>query len=92
MINELSSEAESDLADGRLFFERPFSKTIYTAVRTQTGAKLNEEPDSHREDDADCKVLPISILGEASQDNATENKSRPGRIRTRDQGIMSPLL
>ena len=38
------------------------------------------------------KPLQIADLGDDVRSDAKENESRPGRTRTRDQGIMSPLL
>ena len=38
------------------------------------------------------KPLQIADLGDDVRRDAKENESRPGRTRTRDQGIMSPLL
>lgn len=38
------------------------------------------------------KLLRVASLGDCLRLAAKRNKSRPGRIRTSDQGIMSPLL
>jgi len=38
------------------------------------------------------KVLPLSVLDKSRRESARIGESRPGRIRTCDQGIMSPLL
>ncbi len=39
-----------------------------------------------------CNTLPLSVLGEEGQDVASLDESRPGRIRTSNQQIMSLLL
>ncbi len=39
-----------------------------------------------------CNTLPLSVLGEENQDAASLGESRPGRIRTSNQQIMSLLL
>jgi integrase len=41
---------------------------------------------------AASKSLPLVTLGDVLHDEATASESSPGRIRTCDQGIMSPLL
>ena len=38
------------------------------------------------------KVLPVTTLGKAQRRLAGAGENRPGRGRTYDQGIMSPLL
>ena len=48
--------------------------------------------DRHSTGDAVCpKVIALNTLGDKRQYVARRDESRPGRIRTSDQGIMSPV-
>ena len=58
----------------------------------QTDAAVCEEMEESETKDSSPKSLPIAGLCGGVQHYATVNESRPGGIRTPDQGIMSPLL
>ena len=51
-----------------------------------------DEKEEEVESQETPKVLRIAKLRGELQDDAKEGESRPGRTRTRDKGIMSPLL
>ena len=60
--------------------------------RRHSAASTGETPETGTEKEVRPKVLPIADFGEPEPVLATAGESRPGGIRTPDQGIMSPLL
>ena len=60
------------------------------SVRAQCDAVREENGDD--ESDESPNALRLAKLGEAVRDSAIPRRNGPGRIRTCNQGIMSPLL
>jgi len=61
--------------------------------KTLQDAARNCEPDeSNQDENEQPNVVPYNALSDKRRESARRDESRPGGIRTPDQGIMSPLL
>ncbi len=70
----------------------PANRQQQRGETTPNAPNHGETPESDSEEIERPKVLRISELGRTRRNKGKHGRSRPGGIRTPDQGIMSPLL
>ncbi len=91
-INEVRRTGTDDATARVIPFnaQRPAQRAGRETMRRS--ATPHNEPNSVDRVGDDRKSQQLANLCDATRDDATECESRPGVIRTHDQGIMSPLL
>lgn len=71
---------------------RPANRQQYSSESATNAARSCEPDKGSRNENGQPNVLTFNALSGTRRDTAKRGESRPGGIRTPDQGIMSPLL